>query len=68
MPKTFWHLLEQKRLPSEYELVGSQLAYHPRFGSAVRTPVLDFHVQHACEWQVPDWEAFHDPQATTYTS
>jgi toluene monooxygenase system protein E len=68
MPKTFWHLIEQKRMPSEYELVGSQLAYHPRFGSAVRTPVVDFHAQHACTWKVADWEAFHDPEATTYSS
>lgn len=68
MPKTFWHLLSQKRLPSEYELVGSRLAYHPRFGSAVRTPALDFYAQHKCEWEIADWEAFCDPRATTYTS
>jgi toluene monooxygenase system protein E len=68
MPKTYWHLLERRRIPTQYELQGSQLAYHPRLGSSVRTPTLSFHEQHACSWQVPDWEAFNDPQETTYST
>jgi toluene monooxygenase system protein E len=68
MPKTFWHLLTEKRVPTDYELVSSQLTYHTRYPTAVHTPVSDFHARHACDLQVPDWEDFADPQQTTYAS
>ena len=66
MPKTYWHLLAARRVPSEYELTSSQLLYHPRLGVSVQTPVAAFHAQHACKFQVADWEAFQDPAALTY--
>lgn len=68
MPKTFWHLTTGQRLPTDYELVSSQLSYHTRYPTAVHTPASDFHARHACDLQVPDWEDFADPQETTYAS
>ncbi|HET8932013.1 MAG TPA: hypothetical protein VFN67_01175 [Polyangiales bacterium] len=68
MPKTFWHLATEQRLPNDYELVSSQLTYHTRYPTAVRTPAADFHARHACDLQVSDWEDFADPQQTTYAS
>jgi toluene monooxygenase system protein E len=55
-------------MPSDYEIVGSQLAYHHKLGSAVRTPARNFYEKYACDWAVPDWETLRDPAATTYDS
>lgn len=66
MPKTYWHLLAARRMPSEYELTSLKLLYHPQQGVAVRTPVSDFHAQHRTRFNVPDWEVFRDPAETTY--
>jgi toluene monooxygenase system protein E len=68
MPKTYWHLRAARRIPSDYELVSSELLYHRRLGYAVRTPAGDFQIRHAPRLACADWEAFHDPRETTYTS
>lgn len=68
MPKTYWHLLSARRMPTEYELVSSDLLYHPRMGYAVRTPVVDFQARHPLSLSCANWEAFRDPRQTTYAS
>jgi len=66
MPKTYWHLLSARRMPSQYELMSTKLLYYPKLGVAVRTPVSDFHAQHRARFNIPDWDAFRDPAETTY--
>ncbi|HKP56609.1 MAG TPA: hypothetical protein VJV78_07815 [Polyangiales bacterium] len=66
MPKTYWHLLSARRMPTQYEVMTSKLLYYPKHGVAVRTPVSDFHAQHRTRFNVPDWDAFRDPAETTY--
>jgi toluene monooxygenase system protein E len=68
--KTYSHLAEQRRIPSEYEIVTTRLLYHPRRGFEVRTPGGDWFARHqaASALQCADWEAFRDPRETTYTS
>ena len=68
MPKTYSHLLANRRMPTEYELTSTQLLYYPRLGVAVQTPAAAFHARHACQFRVADWEAFQDPAETTYAS
>jgi toluene monooxygenase system protein E len=68
MPKTYWHLLSARRMPSQYEVMSSKLLYHPKQGVAVRTPVSEFHARHRSRFNVPEWDAFRDPAETTYGS
>lgn len=68
MPKTYWHLLAARRIPTEYEVVSSELLYHVRLGFAVRTPAAEFQARHAPALACSNWEAFRDPRETTYTS
>ena len=37
-PRTYWHLLGTKRVPSEYEIVSSRLLYYPGRGFEVKVP------------------------------
>ncbi len=68
--RTYWHLLDLKRLPTEYELVTSRLHYYLPSGFEVDVPLSGWYRQYqqgsplACS----DWELFRDPRQTTYTS
>jgi toluene monooxygenase system protein E len=69
--KTYSHLAGARRMPTEYELVTSQLLYYPaRGGFEVATPIGDWYAryQRGSPLASADWEKFHDPRATTYTS
>jgi toluene monooxygenase system protein E len=68
MGKTYWHLLAARRMPTEYELVSSELLYQPRQGLAVRTPAANFQARFAPLLHCSNWEGFRDPRETTYTS
>jgi toluene monooxygenase system protein E len=68
MLKTYSHLLAARRMPSEYELVSSELRYNTRLGSAVRTPVVDFQARYPLSLQCSNWDAFCDPRQTTYST
>jgi hypothetical protein len=66
--KTYSHLERERRVPSEYELVTSNLLYYPERGFEVKTPLDDFYERYqrgslltGCEW-----ERFCDPRETTY--
>ena len=67
-PKTYWHLMGARRMPSQYEIATTDLLYTPRSGFAVRTPMNRW--TERCWRESPlradDWERFSDPAAMTY--
>jgi toluene monooxygenase system protein E len=72
--KTYWHLLSQRRIPSEYEIVTSKLLLNTGVGFTRRRFELDVPLQLWYEQYLPgsplscsDWEKFRDPRNTTYT-
>lgn len=72
--KTFWHLLPQQRMPSEYEIVTSKLLLNTGEGFTGRRFELDVPLQewyeqyqHGSPLTCSSWEKFHDPRETTYT-
>jgi toluene monooxygenase system protein E len=67
--KTYSHLAARRRMPSEYEIVTSDLLYYVQRGFAVDVPLAGFYqrYQAGSPLAVPDWERFADPRETTYT-
>ncbi|MBL8473601.1 MAG: hypothetical protein KF778_07990 [Rhodocyclaceae bacterium] len=65
--KTYWHLMDRRKIPSDYEIVGSRLHYYPQCGFAVDTPVSEWYRRHQPPVGPGD-EPMRDPQATTYAS
>jgi toluene monooxygenase system protein E len=72
--KTYWHLLQQRRMPTEYEIVTSKLLCYTREGFTGRgfeldVPLLDWYkrFQQDSALTCNSWEAFRDPRETTYT-
>jgi toluene monooxygenase system protein E len=68
--KTYSRLEAGRRLPTEYELVSTDLHYHyPRnFELGPENPVVRWYLEHreGSALQAGDWEAFADPRRTTY--
>jgi len=72
--KTYWHLLQQKRMPTEYEIVPSKLLCYTGEGFTGKRFELDVPLQ---DWYkrfqqespltCSAWEKFRDPRETTYT-
>jgi toluene monooxygenase system protein E len=56
-------------MPSEYELVTTDLLYYPRRGFEVATPLAQWYARHQASSPlvVDDWERFADPRRTTYS-
>jgi toluene monooxygenase system protein E len=67
--RTYWHLEQLGRKPSDYEITTSQLLYYPARGFALKLPIERFYQTHqrGSTLRSADWEAFVDPRATTYT-
>jgi toluene monooxygenase system protein E len=72
--KTYWHLLEQRRMPSEYEIVTSKLLCYTGEGFTGKrfeldVPLLDWYTryQQGSPLTCTSWERFRDPRETTYT-
>jgi toluene monooxygenase system protein E len=72
--KTYWHLLQQKRLPSEYEIVTSKLLCYTGEGFTGKrfeldVPLKDWYRRYQEESPLAcsSWETFRDPRETTYT-
>ena len=67
--KTYSHLAGQRRVPSEYELVTSELLYYPARGFELNVPVSEFYErnQRRSALRCADWDGFRDPRETTYT-
>jgi toluene monooxygenase system protein E len=72
--KTYWHLLQQKRMPTEYEIVTSKLLCYTGEGFTGKrfeldVPLLDWYkrFQQDSPLICSSWEKFRDPRETTYT-
>jgi toluene monooxygenase system protein E len=68
--KTYWHLLDARRLPSEYEIVSSRMLYYPQRGFEVNVPASHWYAryQRGSPFACDDWERFADPRETTYAA
>src|ERR1700722_11387669 len=72
--KTYWHLLHQRRMPTEYEIVTSKLLFYTGEGFTGKrveldVPLLDWYkrFQQESPLTCSSWEKFRDPRETTYT-
>lgn len=72
--KTYWHLLSQKRMPNEYEIVTSKLLCYTGEGFTGKRFELDVPLrpwyrqyQEGSSFVCSSWEKFRDPRKTTYT-
>lgn len=72
--KTYWHLLAQKRMPNEYEIVTSKLLCYTGEGFTgkrfeVDVPLQPWYRQYqqGSSFSCSSWEKFRDPRETTYT-
>lgn len=68
-----WTLWEERRIPSEYEVVSHRLHYHFRRSPAPfeldpDTPINKWYKKYreGSLFQIEDWEKFRDPDALTY--
>jgi toluene monooxygenase system protein E len=68
-----WSLWQERRVPSEYELVTHKLNYHFRrqpapFEMSPDWPIQQWYLQYreGSEFNVDDWERYRDPYAFTY--
>lgn len=68
-----WSLWEERRIPSEYEVVSHKMHYHFRrdpapFELDPDTPVTQWYKKYreGSPFQVDDWEGFRDPDRLTY--
>lgn len=68
--KTYWHLSDRRRVPTEYELVSSKLLYYTTVGIEVQLPLLNWYAKHGqgSPLTCTNWEEFIDPRKTTYSS
>jgi toluene monooxygenase system protein E len=71
--KTYWHLQQQARIPSEYEIVTSKLLLYTGEGFTGKhfeldVPLKDWYAkyQEASPLRCSSWEKFRDPRETTY--
>jgi toluene monooxygenase system protein E len=68
--KTYTRLVTGRRIPTEYELMSTDLHYnHPRrFELPPGNPVVDWYYRNreGSALQARDWEQFADPRRTTY--
>ena len=72
--KTYWHLLQQRRMPTEYEIVTSKLLCYTGEGFTGKrfeldVPLKDWYQRYQVESALvsSSWEKFRDPRETTYT-
>jgi toluene monooxygenase system protein E len=72
--KTYWHLMQQKRMPSEYEIVSSKLLCYTGEGFTGKrfeldVPLKDWYRRYQEESPLvcSSWEKFRDPRETGYT-
>src|ERR1700749_3899143 len=72
--KTYWHLLPERRMPTEYEIVTSKLLCYTGEGFTGKrfeldVPLKDWYRRYQEESPLlcSSWEKFRDPRETTYT-
>lgn len=67
--RTYWHLLEGGRKPSEYDITSSRLLYYaPRGRFEVDLPLSGWYAtyQQGSPFRCSNWDGFRDPRETTY--
>lgn len=66
--KTYSNLQNQKRKPSEYEIVSSNLLYYLKQGFEVNVPLKQWYDKYQTQspLKCKNWEQFYDPRETTY--
>lgn len=66
--RTYWHLENRRRVPSDYEVVTSRLLYYPNRGFEVNSPIARWYGRlHSDIWlPFPGWDDVSDPKETTY--
>jgi toluene monooxygenase system protein E len=66
--RTYWHLQENRRVPSEYEIASSRLLTYPPRGFETNVPLAGWYAtyQQGSPLHASDWDAFRDPRETTY--
>jgi toluene monooxygenase system protein E len=67
--RTYWHLSELGRRPTDYDIASTRLLYYPGRGFETAVPLAGWYraYQHGSELASDDWERFRDPRETTYT-
>jgi toluene monooxygenase system protein E len=68
--RTYWHLSDLGRRPSEYDIATSRLHYWAGRGFEVKVPLDEWYARHqrGSPLRCTDWEQFRDPRETTYTT
>ncbi len=69
MRRTYSHLADLGRRPTDYDIASSRLLYYQR-GFETRPPLVAWfeRYQQQSPLRCSDWEQFRDPRATTYAS
>jgi toluene monooxygenase system protein E len=68
--RTYWHLSDLGRKPTDYDIATSRLNYWTARGFEVRVPLSEWYerYQRGSELRCRDWEQWSDPRRTTYTT
>ena len=68
--RTYWHLSDLGRKPTDYDIATSRLHYWTARGFEVKVPVSEWYerYQRGSELRCRDWESWGDPRQTTYTT
>ena len=66
--RTYWHLADLGRRPTDYDIATSKLLYYPERGLETRPPLAGWfeRYQQGTALACSDWEKFRDPRETTY--
>jgi hypothetical protein len=68
--KTYSRIEQRRRIPSEYEVVSTNLIYNypHRFELSGENAIVDWYERHreGSRFSAHDWDAFADPRRTTY--
>lgn len=67
--RTWWHLADLGKKPSDYDIATTRLLYYPERGFEVAAPMAEWYRVHQRERPLvcADWDAFRDPRETTYS-
>lgn len=68
--RSYWHLEGTKTVPDEYTLGTTELLYYPRRGFEVNATATRWYEKHQRHSALvcTDWDAFADPERTTYAT
>lgn len=69
-PRTYWHLENLRRKPTDYEVATTGLLYYPAAGFEVKVPLAEWYrkYQSGSPLALVTPDQFRDPRETTYTT